>query len=71
MAVDTLFLDVVDGALWVKVDRSKFRMYVWKGGTSVGVFSIEDGEELDTWPCEQPTAESAALAVAERTNSGY
>lgn len=70
MALDVVFQDVVDGAQWVKVDRRAGRMFVWKGGDKVGVYSIETGESLDDWPCD-PSEEAAALAVAERTNSGY
>lgn len=70
MALDTVFQKIVDGAQWVKVDPRTVRMFVWKGSDTVGVYSIETGESLDDWPC-QPSEESAALVVAERSNSGY
>jgi hypothetical protein len=70
MALDVVFQEIVDGALWVKVDRRAVRMFVWKGSDSVGVYSIETGESLDDWPCEVSEV-SAALTVAERSNSGY
>lgn len=70
MALDVVFQEIVDGALWVKVDRRAVRMFVWKGSDSVGVYSIESGASLDDWPCDR-SEQSAALVVAERTNSGY
>jgi hypothetical protein len=70
MALEPVFLDVIDGAQWIQVDRRTVRMFVWKGGDTVGVYSIENGESLDDWPC-QASEESAAQVVAERCNSGY
>jgi hypothetical protein len=64
------FLDLVDGARWVRVDRHHHRMYVWKEGESVRMYSTDTAEDLDDWPC-QASAESAALVVAERINQGY
>lgn len=71
MAADSAVLPIVDGALWVKVAPRPPRMWVWKGGLMVQVYSTETWENVDEWPCEHPTPESAALAVAERVNSGY
>lgn len=70
MAIPHVFLDVVDGARWVMVDRRTARMFVWKGALTVGAYSIEDGSLLDEWECE-PTVGSATAVVAERVNSGY
>jgi hypothetical protein len=70
MAISPVFLDIVDDAQWVKVDRRTVRMFVWKGATSVGVYSTEDGSLLDEWECS-PSMGSAAVVVAERTNGGY
>lgn len=71
MTVPTAFLDAIDGGLWVKVDQHRHRVYVWKGGGAVGVFSIVDGADLGTWLCGEPTAESAALCAAEMTRAGH
>lgn len=71
MAADSPVLAIVDGARWVKVTTPPPRMFVWKGGLSVQVYSTVTWENVDDWPCEEPTVESAEQAVAERTNSGY
>lgn len=70
MAVLDDVLDVVDGAGWVRVDRRTHRMFVWRGGESVGVFSTDTAADLDAWPCPA-TPEGAALVVTERINQGY
>lgn len=71
MAALDAFLDLVDGAGWVHVDRHRHRIFVWRGGEySVRVYSTDDAADLDDWPCA-PTPESAAQVVAERVNQGY
>jgi hypothetical protein len=63
-------LAAVDGARWVRVDSRTRRIFVWRSGTSVGVYSTVTGERVDDWPCED-SAVSAGAVVAERVNQGY
>jgi hypothetical protein len=63
-------LTAVDRARWVRVESRTRRIFVWRGGPSVDVYSTATGEWVDDWPCED-SAVSADAVVEERRNKGY